>query len=53
MKICKYCGKEYKGTCADVCHWCFRKRPAVKRFAKVRDELRELCGLPPLEDNKL
>jgi hypothetical protein len=51
MKICKYCGKEIKGDCREVCDWCCRRRSKMKRFAKARDELRRKCGLPPLEDN--
>jgi hypothetical protein len=50
-KICKYCGDKYSGKEKDTCGRCKKNAPLLPRFTKARDELRELCGLPPLEDN--
>ena len=50
---CRYCEREYnycgayaKGICAS----CSIKFPLRFRFAKARDDLRELCGLERLGD---
>lgn len=43
---CKYCDKEFnrKKKCK-VCDTCGDKSPLLPDFVKVRDDLRELCGL--------
>ena len=45
--VCKYCGNHYKAETKylDVCASCATKMPLLPRFAKARDDLRELCGL--------
>jgi hypothetical protein len=50
-KTCKYCGDKYSGKEKDTCGRCKKNAPLLPRFAKARDDLRELFGLPPLEDN--
>ena len=51
MPICKYCGEEFTpySHCGKICGTCRYKYPLVQRFAKARDNLRELTGLPPME----
>ena len=51
MPICKYCGEEFPSYSNGMktCGRCRYKYRLVQRFAKARDDLRELTGLPPLE----
>ena len=47
MNVCKYCGTglPQKGH---VCGNCSGRMKVIRRFAKVRDELRRKTGLPPM-----
>lgn len=46
VRVCKYCGKKFpdKGR-GNVCNQCQYKHKGMSRFAKARDDLRELLGL--------
>ena len=48
MKTCKYCGDAFKGTGGSVCMKCREKEKLLPQFAKARDRVRRLAGLPPL-----
>lgn len=48
MQICKYCGIEYKYDNRykdDVCSNCAKKLLILRRFAKARDDLRQMYGM--------
>lgn len=54
-KVCRYCDKEYKfykGYRVDMCPACTAKAVQMRRFAKVRDDLRERLGLERLGTNE-
>lgn len=50
---CKYCGGNVNknSNYDDVCDNCITKLPLMPRFAKARDDLRELCGLERMNKN--
>lgn len=53
MKICKYCGANVNPKATDmICEKCRHKVNGVKRFVKVRDELRRITGLPPMRSSR-
>lgn len=45
--VCKYCGEHFKpsGGVKNICNKCLSKTAVLPRFAKARDDLRELLGL--------
>jgi hypothetical protein len=53
-RVCKYCGETFstnRGDARDVCNTCVSKTAVLPRFAKARDDLRELCGLERMNKN--
>ena len=52
QNVCKYCGEHFKkSSLKDVCNTCIGKTALLPRFAKARDDLRELCGLERMGGN--
>ena len=52
QNVCKYCGTVFKKSpLKDVCNTCVGKTALLPRFAKARDDLRELCGLERMNKN--
>lgn len=52
IKICKYCGVEFRSHHGRVaCGGCNYKSALLPRFVWARDELRRLTGLPPMGNN--
>ena len=51
--VCKWCGERFKpfGKGDNVCGKCVSKTAVLPRFAKARDDLRELCGLERMGKN--
>ena len=51
---CKYCGGELPKYILDrhgkMCGKCIDKSKLVQNFVKVRDDLRERCGLERMSD---
>ena len=48
IAVCKYCDKEFslpKMEWQNICNKCRNKYTVLPRFAKARDDLRQLCGL--------